>query len=162
MTDEEAHAQLLEQLRSRLAVLATDHATALRETEDSAGWYSPGTSLVLEPAAPGATRVVVFPEDAYTTWVEFGRDVRVEIATDPGQVPQAVESVLAVVEAIVAGRVRYRLWYARSGSRLLGREAWLQLAVDGPWVRSHTDGQVPGRLTRHRYRAEDVDHTPFS
>jgi hypothetical protein len=66
VTDDEAHAQLLSQLRARLGALATDHGAQVRETNNAAGWYWPGTTLVLEPAAAGATAVTVFGEDAYT------------------------------------------------------------------------------------------------
>jgi hypothetical protein len=160
--DDEAHGQLLAELRSRLAALATQHGADVREVNNPAGWYWPGTTLVLEPTAAGATPVTVFPEDAYTAWVEFGRQARVEIAVDPERVPAAVEEVLAVVEAIAAGRARQRLWYAPGQPEPIGSEAWVQPQDGGRWHRHQADGRIPGRLSRRRYDARDVHYTPFS
>ena len=160
MIDDDAHAQLLTQLRFRIAALAAVHGAQLHEENNAQGWYWPGTTLVLQPGTPGATRVVVFPEDAYTTWVEFGRSVRVEIATLPEQLTQAVDEVLGAVGAVVAGRARQRLWYTRGGSEPVGWEAWIDL--DGGATLHRSDGRVPGRLTRRRFEARDVSYAAFS
>ncbi|SDY02940.1 hypothetical protein SAMN05661080_02075 [Modestobacter sp. DSM 44400] len=162
MTDEEAYAQLLAQLRSRLSALASDHGAQTRETNNAEGWYWPGTTLVLEPTAPGATPVTVFPEDAYTTWLEFGQRARVEIVTEPQRVPESVDEIMAMVEAIAAGRARQRFWYARGQSELIGHEAWVQLEEGGRWLPRRSDGRVPGRFTRRRYESRDVHYAPFS
>ena len=120
--DDEAHTQLLSQLRSRLAALAAVHGAEFRVRNDPGGWYWPGTTLVLEPRAPGATQVVVFPEDAHTTWVGFGRSARVELAIQPDDLPRAVDEVMAVVGAIAAGQARQRLWFRRGGAEPVGLE----------------------------------------
>lgn len=162
MDEESAFATIVEGVLAHLKDVAdrTD-ASLIEVPTDELPRGGPAVSYRLEPANADAAPLAVSPDDAYTTYLMIGRAGEVLVLTSPKDPEGGISGVIEMVDAVVAGRVRERLWKWRRTGQLANSLLYVQ-QPEGNW---RVTGEVSRPLPLLRallYEEEAIAYAPYT
>lgn len=154
--DDEVFRQIVEGVRQGLERLAANHDASFIDASDEIRQpEAPPYCFRVFPAAVGATPIEVLP-DSGSTYISAGECGWIEVPTSPRHPRQGVDSVLAIAEAIAAGRVKERIWRDKATGKPTDSHLRIMYEPGGKW-------HLTGRVNRPLLRGpdEEITYLPY-
>jgi hypothetical protein len=157
-----AERTIVEMLRVELGRIAVAAGATLQEdTADlnRGGILSP--MFRLSSATRGTGKIEVMPEGAWSIYIAVGEKGFIEVFASSEKPARGVRSAIAIVEAIVAGRLKERVWRSRRSGRVVGSALRIRYEPDARWRVIGRVGAVAPLIGRLLYRCEVIHYRPF-
>lgn len=101
------------------------------------------------------------PDHAYSTYIGVGVGGWIEVFTSPKDPTGGVATVLELVEAMVAGRLRERVWWRKGAETRVSSLLYIQLESGGRWRTTGRMNRPLPLLRRWRYEEQTVEYDAY-
>lgn len=150
MRDDEAFLWIVEAERDGLRdIAAGSDAQFIDASDEERGTETPPFCFRLVSRSGGA-KVEVFPDGAYSTYVGVGECGWIEVFTSPKYPQRGVDAVLDIVNAVVVGRVKERVWRDEATGAPVDSHLYIKWHPEDGW-------HLIGRLNRPLFRRYDEE-----
>lgn len=161
MLEDAPFSETIDAIRARLIGIASAHgATFVDSSDEERPDGAPPFLFRLVPPSSQAAAVEVMPDDPWSTYIGVGSG-SIEVFMRPKNPEPGVEDVISIVEAVVAGRLRERVWRRKGNRSMVNSLLHIQLTAEDQWrVIGEISRPLP-IIRRWLYDEEVIHYAPY-